>query len=212
MIEKLWRSYLSHCSTWIKYIFIPGYLLPEKALYSREGGTLNRDLARFGGRQARISRGAGDPARAGIAPLPALACPQRRRYSRRDPRGFLATAPRPQSQNHPRTRSLHFHGGASCRPTALAGIGTSEDVRELGEVLSELRAVTEMDPALEVIAQQCVERLDRALLQLSPKAQATFLLYRRDGKSMDEISNISESHAPWPRSTWSRRWCTSANS
>jgi RNA polymerase sigma factor (sigma-70 family) len=59
---------------------------------------------------------------------------------------------------------------------------------ELGEVLSELRAVTEMDPALEVIAQQCVELLDRALLQLSPKAQATFLLYRRDGKSMDEIS------------------------
>lgn len=33
-----------------------------------------------------------------------------------------------------------------------------------------------------------VELLDRALLQLSPKAQATFLLYRRDGKSMDEIS------------------------
>jgi RNA polymerase sigma factor (sigma-70 family) len=59
---------------------------------------------------------------------------------------------------------------------------------ELGEVLSELRAVTEMDPALEVIAQECVELLDRALLQLSPKAQATFLLYRRDGKSMDEIS------------------------
>ncbi|HZO52739.1 MAG TPA: RNA polymerase sigma factor [Bryobacteraceae bacterium] len=59
---------------------------------------------------------------------------------------------------------------------------------ELGEVLSELRAVTETDPALEVIAQQCVELLDGALMQLSPKAQATFLLYRRDGKSMDEIS------------------------
>lgn len=59
---------------------------------------------------------------------------------------------------------------------------------ELGEVLLELRAVTEMDPALEVIAQQCVELLDRALLQLSPKAQATFLLYRRDGLSMDQIS------------------------
>ncbi len=59
---------------------------------------------------------------------------------------------------------------------------------ELSEVLSELRAVTEADPALEVIAQECVEVLDRALLQLSPKAQATFLLYRRDGKSIEEIS------------------------
>ena len=59
---------------------------------------------------------------------------------------------------------------------------------ELGEVLSELRAVTEADPALEVIAQQFTELLDRALLQLPPKAQATFLLYRRDGKSMEEIS------------------------
>ncbi|MEA3176626.1 MAG: hypothetical protein QOI59_149 [Gammaproteobacteria bacterium] len=58
----------------------------------------------------------------------------------------------------------------------------------LGEVLSELRAVTETDPALEAIAQESVELLDRALLQLSRKAQATFLLYRRDGKSMDEIS------------------------
>jgi RNA polymerase sigma factor (sigma-70 family) len=44
------------------------------------------------------------------------------------------------------------------------------------------------DPALEVVAQQCVELLDRALLQLSPKAQATFLLHRRDGKSIEEIS------------------------
>ena len=59
---------------------------------------------------------------------------------------------------------------------------------ELGEVLSELRAVTEADPALEVVAQECVELLDRALLQLSPKARATFLLYRRDGKSIAQIS------------------------
>lgn len=59
---------------------------------------------------------------------------------------------------------------------------------ELGEVLSELRAVTAADPALEVIAEQCVEVLDRALLQLPAKARATFLLYRRDGKSTAEIS------------------------
>ncbi len=57
---------------------------------------------------------------------------------------------------------------------------------ELGDVLREVRAVS--DPALEVVAQQCVELLDRALLQLSPKAQATFLLHRRDGKSIEQIS------------------------
>jgi RNA polymerase sigma-70 factor (ECF subfamily) len=59
---------------------------------------------------------------------------------------------------------------------------------ELGEVLSELLAVAESDPALEVGAEQCLNELDIALKQLSPKIQATFLLYRRDGLSMDEIS------------------------
>jgi RNA polymerase sigma factor (sigma-70 family) len=59
---------------------------------------------------------------------------------------------------------------------------------ELGEALTELQAATAADPILEVIGQQCVEQLDRALLQMSGKAQATFLLCRRDGKSMDEIS------------------------
>ena len=62
----------------------------------------------------------------------------------------------------------------------------STSAAHLGDGLSDVRAVS--DPALEVVAQQCVEILDRALLQLSPKAQATFLLHRRDGKSMDEIS------------------------
>jgi RNA polymerase sigma-70 factor (ECF subfamily) len=63
--------------------------------------------------------------------------------------------------------------------------GTSD---KLEDMLAELRAVDESDPALEVSAQQCVEQLDQALAGLSPKIQATFLLYRRDGLSMDEIS------------------------
>jgi RNA polymerase sigma factor (sigma-70 family) len=57
---------------------------------------------------------------------------------------------------------------------------------QLGDISSEMPTVC--DPALEVVAQQCVELLDRVLVQLSPKAQATFLLHRRDGKSMEEIS------------------------
>jgi RNA polymerase sigma factor (sigma-70 family) len=59
---------------------------------------------------------------------------------------------------------------------------------ELGEVLSEVLAVAEADPALEVGAEQILKELDHALRQLSPKIQATFLFYRRDGLSMDEIS------------------------
>jgi RNA polymerase sigma factor (sigma-70 family) len=59
---------------------------------------------------------------------------------------------------------------------------------DLDEMLEELRTATEIDPALEVYAQQCVEELDDALSQLSPKVRLTFLLYRRDGLSMDEIS------------------------
>ena len=59
---------------------------------------------------------------------------------------------------------------------------------ELGEALSEFLAVAEADPALEVGAEQCLNELDQALRQLAPKIQATFLLYRRDGLSMDEIS------------------------
>lgn len=59
---------------------------------------------------------------------------------------------------------------------------------EIGEVLSELPSVAEADPLLEVAAEQCINELDHALQQLSPKIQATFLFYRRDGLSMDEIS------------------------
>jgi RNA polymerase sigma-70 factor (ECF subfamily) len=67
----------------------------------------------------------------------------------------------------------------------IAAVGGSP---ELDEMLDELSAATEVDPALEACAQQCVEQLELALAQLAPKVQATFLLYRRDGLSMDEIS------------------------
>jgi RNA polymerase sigma factor (sigma-70 family) len=60
--------------------------------------------------------------------------------------------------------------------------------RNLDEMLEELRTATEVDPALEVYAQQCVEQLDEVLTQLSPKARLTFLLFRRDGLSIDDIS------------------------
>jgi DNA-directed RNA polymerase specialized sigma24 family protein len=68
-------------------------------------------------------------------------------------------------------------------------------------MLAQLRSATETDPALEVLAQQCVEELDATLRRLSPNIQATFLLYRRDGLSMDEISARLGISRPWRRST-----------
>ena len=44
------------------------------------------------------------------------------------------------------------------------------------------------DPVLAVDAEQCLEQLQMALDQLSPKARAVFLLHRRDGLSFDEIA------------------------
>ena len=46
----------------------------------------------------------------------------------------------------------------------------------------------EPDPVLQVTAEQCVAILEDALEEMSPKVRATFLLHRRDGLSMDEIS------------------------
>lgn len=59
---------------------------------------------------------------------------------------------------------------------------------ELDETFADLHCVAGADPALEVSAQQCLDELNQALLQMSPKVRSTFLLYRRDGMSIDEIS------------------------
>jgi DNA-directed RNA polymerase specialized sigma24 family protein len=67
-------------------------------------------------------------------------------------------------------------------------LATAVNTVELTSALSDLRAVTEADPSLEVGAEQCLAELDRALKELGPKVQATFLLHRRDGMSIDEIA------------------------
>jgi RNA polymerase sigma factor (sigma-70 family) len=65
---------------------------------------------------------------------------------------------------------------------------TSDGAVELSDVLSEPQVIVEADPALEVTARQSLECLGEALTELSAKTQATFLLYRCEGMSMDEIS------------------------
>lgn len=59
---------------------------------------------------------------------------------------------------------------------------------ELSRLLDPPAAAPDLDPALELDAQQCIDRLQGALDGLSPKARATFLLHRRDGLSFDEIA------------------------
>lgn len=60
---------------------------------------------------------------------------------------------------------------------------------DLARLLAERQpGATNVDPALELDAEQCLERLQGGLDALSPKVRATFLLSRRDGLSFDEIA------------------------
>lgn len=58
---------------------------------------------------------------------------------------------------------------------------------EIGILIDEMEAAPEDDPAMQVERHQQLEELQRALRELSPKAQAVLLLHRRDGYSLEEI-------------------------
>ena len=58
---------------------------------------------------------------------------------------------------------------------------------ELTQMLDLPSATPDMDPVLATDAAQCVEQLQSAMEELSPKVRATFLLHRRDGLSFDDI-------------------------
>jgi len=56
------------------------------------------------------------------------------------------------------------------------------------QILDDLPSATpDIDPVLATDAAQCVEQLQRAMEEMSPKVRATFLLHRRDGLSFDDI-------------------------
>src|SRR5258708_34363470 len=59
---------------------------------------------------------------------------------------------------------------------------------ELDKILNTLVPAAHADPALELVAAQCLDRLQETLDKLSPKARAVFMLSRRDGLSFDEIA------------------------
>ena len=88
----------------------------------------------------------------------------------RQPEAYIFTIARHAAQQHQLTCS---------RADALV---------ELDGTLGDLLPGAEPDPALAISAEQCVAALQDALEEMNPKMRATFLLYRRDGLSMDEIS------------------------
>lgn len=63
-----------------------------------------------------------------------------------------------------------------------------ENSFDLGNVLADLRAGSGADPVLEATAEQCRDALEETLERMAPKVQATFLLHRRDGLTMDQVS------------------------
>ncbi len=60
---------------------------------------------------------------------------------------------------------------------------------EISGMLTQVHASADADPALQASAEQCLEELDRALERMSPKVRATFILHRRDGLSLEQISS-----------------------
>ena len=59
---------------------------------------------------------------------------------------------------------------------------------ELSRMLESPAATSDVDPALELDALQCLDKLQEALEEMSAKMRATFILHRRDGLSFEEIS------------------------
>lgn len=62
------------------------------------------------------------------------------------------------------------------------------------DVLADLRACSPADPVMELTAEQCREALEETLREMTPKVQATFLLHRLHGLTIDQVSerlNIS---------------------
>jgi RNA polymerase sigma factor (sigma-70 family) len=55
------------------------------------------------------------------------------------------------------------------------------------DVIVDLQGAIETDPVAQFDAQRRLEQLDYALSQMTPNVQATFVLHRRDGLTLEEI-------------------------
>jgi RNA polymerase sigma factor (sigma-70 family) len=128
-------------------------------LAAKEGARLRRFLRR------RVRNAADVPDLVQEVFLRLLRVP--RHESIRTPEAYLMTIARHVAQQH--------------------RLGTAaENPVNLEQVLEELRSAA--DPVLEATAEECHAGLEGALERMSPKVQATFLLHRRDGLTMEEVS------------------------
>jgi RNA polymerase sigma-70 factor (ECF subfamily) len=59
---------------------------------------------------------------------------------------------------------------------------------DVTEMLKQLPATSESDPALQASADQTLAAIDRALDRFSPRVRATFILHRCYGLTLEEIS------------------------
>ena len=130
-------------------------------LAARQGKRLRRFLAR------RVRNAADVPDLMQEVFLRLLRVP--RYESIRSPEAYLMTIARHVAQQH-----------------RLAA--APESYLDLEDALAELRASSAGDPVLEVTAEECRDALETALQHMTPKVQATFLLHRRDGLTMDQVS------------------------
>lgn len=96
----------------------------------------------------------------------------------RSPEAYLFTVAQHVVQQHTMRKSV---------------IPPEVDVKQL---MNEPASTLDADPALAFEAQQCLEQLQHALDELSPRARATFMLHRRDGLSIDEIACRLETSRP----------------
>jgi RNA polymerase sigma factor (sigma-70 family) len=62
------------------------------------------------------------------------------------------------------------------------------EAMDVTELIDQIGAAPQSDPAVQAETQQQLEELQGALEQLSPKARAVLLLHRRDGYSLEEIA------------------------
>jgi RNA polymerase sigma factor (sigma-70 family) len=58
---------------------------------------------------------------------------------------------------------------------------------EMTDLLAEMESYVEEDATTSLDLRQRLERLDRALKEISPRAYATFVLHRRYGFTLEEI-------------------------
>lgn len=130
-------------------------------LAANQGGRLRRFLRR------RVRNAADVPDLMQEVFLRLLRIPHR--SSIRSPEAYILTIARHVAQQHTLTAAR-------------------ENPVNLEDVLADLRSCSPADPVLELTAEECRNELEQVLRHMAPKVQATFLLHRRDGLSIDQVS------------------------